>query len=131
MPSLQVDTAEGSRTPPLPQIHKLSQRLPPAVAEELAAAYRAGAHTTELAPRFRLSHGSVLRLLAEQGVTMRRQGLSEGDAQTAMRMYEAEGLSLSEIGTRFGVWPQTVRRALIKAGVKMRPKGGSRSRKHG
>ncbi len=128
MTSLQVRKVEDETTS-LPQVHKLSQRLAPGVAEELAEAYRVGASTTELGPRFGLSHGSVLRLLAEQGVEMRRQGLSESDARTAARMYQDEGLSLAEIGTQFGVWPGTVRRALLKAGVWMRPAGGSRPRK--
>ena len=112
----------------VPVPHKLSQRLKPGVAEELAAAYRAGATTTELAPLFGISHASVLRLLAEQGVTMRMQGLSESGVQIAIELY-GEGLSVAAIGTKLGVAPQTAWRALRKAGVKMRPVGGSRPRK--
>lgn len=128
MASVQVKGLKDGGTP-LPPVHKLSQRLGLDVGPMLADAYRGGATTTELRERFGLSQGSVLRLLAEQGVTMRRQGLSESDVRTAARMYETDQLSLAEIGTQFGVWPGTVRRALIKAGVRMRPAGGSKPRR--
>jgi len=50
-------------------------RLAPDVAQRLAADYRIGVPTTALARRYGLGKGTVLRLLRECGVVMRRPGV--------------------------------------------------------
>ncbi len=92
---------------PLPYVHKLSQRpsmdtLGPALAE----AYRDGASVSVLRQQFRLSQGSILKLLAEHGVEMRQQGLSEEQIPTAVALYQ-EGQTIVQVAKRFGVAPQT------------------------
>jgi len=39
------------------------------------------------------------------------------------------GATLAHLGERFGVSPNAVRRALVAAGVVMRPRGGSKPRR--
>ncbi len=117
-----VEKVQVKEPTPLPKIHKLEQRLSPTVGIDMAAAYRAGASTPELRRRFGLSQSSVLKLLAEHGVEMRFQGLSDEDVPEAVRRYEA-GQTLVQLGEWFKVSPNAVRRVLMREGVKMRPKG--------
>ncbi|XSS43009.1 hypothetical protein ACQBAR_00550 [Propionibacteriaceae bacterium Y1685] len=49
-------------------------------------------------------------------------GLNESHLAEAVELY-AGGLSLMEVGLRFGVSQQTVRRALAVEGVAIRPSG--------
>lgn len=129
LPSLQVK-GRNVEAAPLPRVFKVSQRLTAEAEGELAEAYRAGATTTELRRRYGLSQGSVLRLLAEQGVEMRQQGLCEADVPVAAKLYVA-GWTLAQLGTKYGVSPNAVRRKLMEAGVRMRPRGGKRSGRKG
>jgi hypothetical protein len=66
-----------------------------------------------------LSKGSVLRLLHEHGVAMRRQPMTESEVDQATILYRA-GWSLSMIGSKFSLDGMTVRAALLKRGVAMR-----------
>ncbi|MUL45658.1 hypothetical protein FZI85_28350 [Mycobacterium sp. CBMA293] len=109
--------------PPAP--HRLDRRLTAAVVSELIAAYQAGETTGVLRQRYGLSQGSVLKLLREQGVVMRRQGLSETDKAVVAELYRGRA-TLAQLGTRFGVSPNVVRRALLAAGVTMRARGGGK-----
>jgi hypothetical protein len=111
----------------LPARHRLDQRLDAAVVEELVAAYQAGVATGELRQRYGLSQGSVLKLLRGHDVTMRWQGLTEPDKLVAADLCR-NGATLAQLGTRFGVSPNVVRRALLAAGVAMRARGGSKPR---
>lgn len=52
---------------------------------------------------------------------MRRQGLSETEADEAVRLYES-GLSLARAATQIGSAPTTVNRALQARGVRLRPR---------
>ena len=81
--------------------------------------------TTQLRQRYELSQGSVIKILREHGVEMRGQGLADRDAPTAAELYRS-GATLAQPGERFGVSPNAVRRALVSAGVAMRPRGVSK-----
>lgn len=109
-----------------PKVHKLSQRLSPKIEQELAAAYEAGASTSELRRRYGLSQGIILKLLADHGVATRQQGLSEAAAQAAINLYGA-GHTLAQLGYRFHVSPNTVKRTLERNGVSLRPRGRYRA----
>jgi transposase-like protein len=107
----------------LPQPFKLDQRLKPAIVAEIVARYEAGESSTAIAASYGLSKGSVIRLLREAGITIRRQGLTDHQIAEAAQLYDS-GLSLAKIGARFDVDHGTVWRQLRKCGVKMRDTHG-------
>jgi hypothetical protein len=114
------------RTPePLIKVHRIDRRLPAHTIAELVQAYRNGTPTTHLRQRYHLSQGSVIKILHEHGVTMRGQGLADGDVAIATELYHG-GATLAQLGERFGISPNAVRRTLIAVGVVMRARGGSK-----
>jgi hypothetical protein len=68
---------------------------------------------------YQLGRGTVLQLLAEAGVTMRHQGLSEQETAEAASLY-ASGLSVVTVADRLARPMSTVYLALKRAGVVMR-----------
>jgi DNA invertase Pin-like site-specific DNA recombinase len=107
----------------LPQPFKLDQRLKPVIVAEIVSRYQAGEPSTAIAASYGLSKSSVIQLLREAGITIRRQGLTDHQVAEAIQLYES-GLSLAKIGARFSVDHGTVWRALKKRGVKMRDTHG-------
>lgn len=107
---------------PIPA-YKLSQRLDLETIEQIVAGYQAGSPTTQLAKTYRLSKGSILRVLHEHDVSMRQQRLSQTDLGMAIRLYDS-GLSLAAVGHRLDRDHSTVYRALQRAGVTMRDTHG-------
>lgn len=101
------------------QPFKLTQRLKPAAVAEIVARYQAGEASTAVAADYGLSKGSVIRLLRDSGVPIRRQGLTDAQITEAAQLYES-GVSLAKVGTHFNVDHGTVWHALKKQGVKMR-----------
>ena len=126
-----VDLAEKSaempvRTPePFVQVHRLDRRLSAETIAELVQAYCDGASTPELERRYALGHASVIRILHRHGVTMRNEGLADRNIPTAAELYRS-GNTLAQLGKQFEISPNAVRRALVTAGVVMRPRGGSK-----
>jgi hypothetical protein len=104
----------ASRTP-----RRVERRLGKQVVAELVANYVAGVPTTQLALTYCLGKGSVLRLLHEHGVAMRRQPMTGSEVDQATTLYRA-GWSLAKIGSKFGVDGMTVRTALLKRSILMR-----------
>jgi DNA invertase Pin-like site-specific DNA recombinase len=119
--SLRVSSPRSRTTPPEP--FKLDQRLKPQAVAELVARYEAGEPSTALATLFGISKGSVLRLLRDADVPIRKQRLSDDQITEAARLY-ASGLSLGKIGQMFGVDSTTVWRRLLGRGVTMRDSHG-------
>jgi transposase-like protein len=72
-----------------------------------------------LAEEFGVAKSTVLRLLREQRVVVRRQPLTPEQMSEAARLYES-GLSLSQVATRLSVNQETMRVAILKAGVALR-----------
>ena len=103
-----------------PQRYKLDQRLDASAPAQVVADYEAGMPTTQLTVKYGLSKASVLRLLHEAGVEMRRQPFSEQELDEAVRLY-ASGLSTAAIGAQLGAHPSKVWRALRARGVALRP----------
>lgn len=116
-PVHQPNRADDEITPGQP--FKLNQRLKPAIVAEIVARYQAGETSTAVAAAYGLSKGSVIRLLRDAGVPIRRQGLTDDQTTEAAHLYES-GLSLARIGEHFDVDHGTVWRALKNQGVKMR-----------
>jgi len=80
---------------------------------------------------YNLGKGTVLRLLREQGVQLRRQRMSPDEVEQAIQLY-GHGLSIATVGAQLGYGDGTIWRALKRAGVTMRDSHGRRGdRSHG
>jgi len=73
-----------------------------------------------------ISKASVLKLLADAGVPMRRQPLTAAQVTEAVDLYQA-GLSLAKVSELLTLPHESVRRALIDAGVRMRSRSQIRN----
>lgn len=99
-------------------------RLNAEARQHLVDDYQAGAPTTELCRAYGLGKGTILTILRDAGVAMRRQGLDEAAVDEASTLY-AGGMSLAQLGQHFSVDPTTVWRALRRAGVVLRSANGA------
>jgi transposase-like protein len=113
--------------PPAPERTPLgrAKQLKDKQAQELIAAYCAGATVYELSRKFGIHRTTVSSILRRHGVAMRGGGLSPEQIIEAVRLYE-RGWSLARIGDRFGVNDMTVRSRLLEHGVQMRPRRGGK-----
>ncbi len=68
-PTTNLDKPAGQ-----PRVHKLDRRLYPELIAALVADYPAGMSSVKLMETYGLGKGSVLKLLREAGVTIRRPG---------------------------------------------------------
>ncbi len=112
--------------PLVPNIRDISRRLGAEQKQQLVADYKAGTHTPELVKKYTLSKTSVLKILRDNHVTIRRQSMSAEQIADAIQHYE-DGKSLSATAREIGMPKQSVRNALIKTGIQLRP--GSRTPK--
>lgn len=67
---------------------------------------------------------TILRILREARVVARRQPMTPEQVNEAAKLYEA-GLSLSQVAKRLDVNQETMRTAILKAGVQNRPATGA------
>lgn len=103
----------------VPKSHKIVHRFDNVTRACIVDEYRAGAPTTELMKRYKIGKGTVLDILKTAGVTMRSQGLAPTDLGRAITLYQA-GLSLKQVACHFACDPETIRKALHTAGVRVR-----------
>ena len=103
----------------LSQPHKITQRLTPEQIEELVEAYRAGETAAALSRQWKISRGTVARLLETRGVELHQRGLSDVELAAAIGLYAA-GQSLVVISKQLDQNPSSIRDALVRAGVEMR-----------
>jgi len=76
----------------------------------------------EVGKELGVSHATVLFLLRKCGIKSRNRGRRPGgtvNVEVAKKLYE-QGWSLEKLARFFGVVPETVRRYLLRAGVKIR-----------
>ncbi|RIS58132.1 helix-turn-helix domain-containing protein [Mycobacteroides abscessus] len=85
--------------------------------------YEAGETTQQVGSRYGISKARVAAVLREQGVSIRRQGLTDEQITEAAALY-VEGKSLAWLGNHFGVSTMTVSAALRRHGVHLRPRPG-------
>lgn len=95
-------------------------RLSTEVIAQLVVDYQAGVSSPELQKRYGLSKGTVLRLLNEAGVEMRRRGLSAEQLGEVVRLYES-GMTIREVARDLGVPKTTVQNALERTRTVKRP----------
>lgn len=109
---------------------KLEHRLDPEMVARLVADYEAGVPTTQLTSRYSLGKSSVLRLLAEAGVVMRKRPMTPEQVDEAVALYEG-GLAYRQVAERIELDRTTVWLALKARGVVFRSANeAGRRRKH-
>jgi len=92
-------------------------------AADVVRRYGVGETTGQVGAIYGISRTRVAAILREQGITIRRQGLTEYQVNEAAMLYSA-GKSLAWIGTRYNVSHTTVADALRRRGVQLRPRPG-------
>lgn len=92
--------------------------------QEVVDRYEAGEHTTTLAKSYGVAKSTIIKVLRDNNVQMRRQAMTPEQTTEAVRLYIDEELSLSQVAERLGVVQETMRLAILEAGVKLRPATG-------
>ena len=91
--------------------------------DDIVKKYVSGETTQQISARFGISKSRVATALREQGITIRRQGLTIQQAAEAKMLY-ADGKSLAWLGARYDVSHTTVAAALRRQGMQLRPRPG-------
>lgn len=123
MSNLCHSTSVGPRPVASVRVHAARRRLPTETIQQLVTDYQAGTPSTQLATRYGISKGAVLRLLREQGVPIRRQPMTATKIAQAIQLYR-QGLSLAAVGAQLGYDHGTIHRVLRQAGVATRDSHG-------
>ncbi|WP_278101324.1 helix-turn-helix domain-containing protein [Microbacterium proteolyticum] len=79
--------------------------------------------STALAADFGVAKSTILRILRDARIVVRRQSVTPDQVSDAARLYES-GLSLSQVAKRLNVNQETMRVAIIATGVTLRPPTG-------
>ena len=91
---------------------------------EVVERYAAGETSTALAGYFKVAKSTILGILRANDVVVRRRALAPETVVEATRLY-GSGLSLSQVAEQLGVNQETMRVAILAAGVSLRaPAGG-------
>lgn len=98
-------------------------RLSPVDRARLAERYELGENSTHLASEYGIAKSTVLGILREHAVVVRRQSLTQQQVAEAAKLY-ALGHSLSQVATVLSLKQDTIRLALKSAGVELRPPTG-------
>ena len=99
--------------------HRLADRVPADVRQEIIDSYRDGVSAHLLADRHGISRTAVLGLAAEAGIPRHIRRMSDADTDEAVRLYQ-QGLSFVSVGKQIGFGPTAVADALKRRGVDAR-----------
>lgn len=102
-----------------PRVKRGWNRLNADQQASVAARYSNGETSTALAQEYGVAKSTILRILREARVVVRRQPLTSEQVSEAAQLYEA-GLSLSQVAKRLDLNQETMRTAILKAGVVLR-----------
>ncbi len=91
--------------------------------DDIVHRYHAGETTEQIGAHFRISKSRVATVLREQGITIRRHGLTIEQSAEAETLY-SDGKSLAWLGARYDVSHTTVAAALRRQGMQLRPRRG-------
>lgn len=103
-----------------PRVKRSWNRLSEERRAEVAERYESGATTTQLAKDYGVAKSTIIGILREKRVVVRRQPLTPEQVSEAAQLYES-GLSLSQVAERLKVNQETMRVAILKACVTLRP----------
>lgn len=81
--------------------------------------YSNGETSTTLAEEYGVAKSTILRILREARVVVRRQPMTPDQVSEAAQLYQA-GLSLSQVAKQLDVNQETMRAAIMRAGVVLR-----------
>ncbi|MBF6171303.1 hypothetical protein [Nocardia blacklockiae] len=109
--------------PVAPHRHALKRRVSQDERTQIVAKYEGGTSSNQLVADHKLAKGTILKILREDGASMRRQGLTEQQVADAADFYRA-GRSLAWIGDKLGFSPTTVGKALTSSDVMLRDPHG-------
>lgn len=99
-------------------------RLSAAKRSEIAEQYASGKSSLELAKEYGIGKATVLGILRQHNVVVRRrEPLKPEQVTQAAQLYEG-GQSLEQIAKPLGISAGTIRNALLAAGFKTRPRIG-------
>ncbi len=106
-----------------PTKKQVQRRLSKNETNDLVAAFLDGAKVTELATVFGIHRDTVSQILNRAGIQRSAVKLNEPTVYRVIELYRA-GNSLAKIAPLVGVNPETVRLALIRAEITLRPRRG-------
>jgi lambda repressor-like predicted transcriptional regulator len=112
--------------PPIPEprrCRKKQRRFTTDEAKFVADQYLAGTNMNQLAAAYEVHRTTVAKCLNKQQVPLRRFGFPSASIGEAAMLYRS-GWSLIRLGEKFACSDSTVRTALIRHGVKTRPRNG-------
>jgi len=118
-----LELVPSGGTPAPRRAKQVHRRLREPEIVELVTSYLAGSTVYELADQFSIHRQTVAEILERRGVARRYKRLSPEQLELACRLYKS-GLSLMKVGDHLGRRAETVRQALMKAGVEIRPRNG-------
>lgn len=90
---------------------------------DIVTRYEAGETTQQVGARYGISKTRVATILREQGIAIRRQGLTDEQAREAAELY-VSGRSLAWLAVHFGVSNTTIAAKLRHQGIQLRPRPG-------
>lgn len=91
--------------------------------DRIVKLYEGGLSMNQIAEKYRAHRRTIAAHLVRRSVPLRSpRSLDPADTPEAMKLYE-DGMTLLDIGRRFGISQHAARTALLKAGVAIRPKG--------
>jgi len=102
---------------------QLQSRLAPDAIIQFEEDYQAGLTIQELAAKYGVHRTTATRHLKERGIPIRKQTMGEKDIARAVQLYQS-GLSTVRVAEHFDQSPNTIRAALLAAGVKFRDTHG-------
>lgn len=100
---------------------RLHRRFSKSEVQTLVARYEAGESVSNLSRELNTTRQALRSLLTDEGVSLRRRGMLQADADKAVQLYEG-GLTIDEVVNRVGYSYGVVNRMLHKRGVKVRPR---------
>lgn len=86
------DSRATCRSDPSPEVvrpFKLDQRLDEAIRAEIVSSYHSGESSVIIGAAHNLNKNSVIKVLREAGIPIRRQPLTEEQIDDAAQLYEA------------------------------------------
>lgn len=104
-----------------PRTRQRQRRLSDAEVERLVNMFVEGTPRAELASHFGIHARTVSTVLTRRGV-LRVLGMSAAQIDEASQLYVDRGWSLKRVGDHLGFSAGTIRKALLDAGVRTRPR---------
>ncbi len=117
----RISASVGDFSPKLePTARRSWKRLNDEQRAGVVARYEAGETSTGLAAEYGVAKSTILGILRASNVVVRRQPLTSEQVSESARLYES-GLSLSQVSEALRVNQETMRVAILNAGVSLRP----------